>query len=152
MKCKFIVDYSPDKVCCQSVVFTEPKEIHIKDVLSLASVNEYTPKEKANTTASNARYLQVDFWEGLKGLTVLDLSCILNIYQQAQYNAEEGAYLILVYKDSKFYLERTEDIHPYNEEDVEKWLTNKYGEKQANKIIKYQKEKYTYIYVKPFTK
>lgn len=59
-------------------------------------------------------------------------------------------YLILVYKDSKPYLERAEDIHPYDEEDVEKWLTNKYGEKQANKIIKYQKEKYNYIYVKPF--
>lgn len=119
MKCKSIVDYSPDKVCCQSVVFTEPKEISIKDVLSLTSVNEYTPKEKANTTASTARYLQVNFWEGLKGLTILDLSRILNVYQQAQNLAIESMNLILVYKDGKPYLERVEDIHPYNEADVE---------------------------------
>ena len=126
MKCKSIVDYRPDKACCQSAVFTEPKKIHIKDVLSLTSVNEYTPKEKANTTASTAQYLQVDFREGLKGLTILDLSAILHIYQQAQYNAGEGVYLIIVYKDSKPYLERVEDIHPYNEADIEEWLTRRY--------------------------
>lgn len=152
MKCKSIVDYSPDKVCCQSAVFTEPKEIYIKDVLSLASVNEHTPKEKANTTALTARYLQVNFWEGLKGLTILDLSCILNVYQQAQTIAIESMNLILVYKDGKPYLERVEDIHPYNEADVEGWLTRRYWPKQANKIIKYQKEKYNYVYVKSFTK
>ena len=152
MECKSIVDYGPDKACCQSAVFTEPKEIHIRDVLSLTSIDNYTPKEKANITALTARYLQVDFWEGLKGLTVLNLSAILYIYQQAQDNAGEGAYLIIVYKDDVPYLERAEDIHPYDEEEVEEWLIKKFGVKQANKIIKYQKEKYRHIYVKPFTK
>lgn len=152
MECKGIVDYGPDKACCQSAVFTEPKEIHIRDVLSLTSVDNYTPKEKANITASTARYLQVDFWEALKGLTILDISAILYIYQQAQDNNGEGAYLIIVYKDGVPYLERAEDIHPYDEEEVEEWLIKKFGVKQANKIIKYQKEKYRHIYVKPFTK
>lgn len=126
MECKSIIDYSPDKVCCQSAVFTEPKEIHIKDVLSLASVDDCTPKEKANITASTASYLQVDFWEELKDLTAPDLSTILHAYQLAQELATESAYLILVYKDGIPYLERAEDIHPYGEEDVEEWLTGKY--------------------------
>lgn len=152
IECRSVVDYSSDKVCCQSAIFSEPKEIHIRDVLSLASVNDCTPKEKANTTASTAKYLQVGFWEGIKGLTILDLSAILHIYQQAQNLAIESMNLILVYKDGKPNLERVEDIHPYNEADVEEWLTRRYWPKQTNKIIKYQKEKYNYVYVKPFTK